>query len=74
MDGPLNLFVGPDLVRSAVRIFGLVRPLELCEEQTQKMKKPKQKTTFFRLRRDELGLKSHNPKKAHPALLLNVDS
>ena len=38
---------------------------ELCEEQTQKMRKTDQKTT-------SLKLKSRDPQKVHRGLLLNV--
>ena len=50
---------------------------ELCEKQTQKMRKVKktdQKTTSFKLRAGEMGKKSRGPQKAHVEPLPNVHS
>ena len=38
---------------------------ELCEEQTQKIRKNDQKPTYLKLLRDENRLKSLDPKNAH---------
>ena len=45
---------------------------ELREEQTQKIRKPDQKTTSLGLCRGEIGLKSRDPQKVHLGHLLNV--
>ena len=38
---------------------------ELCKEQAQKIRNPGQKGTSLRLLRDEIGLKSRAPQRAH---------
>ena len=45
---------------------------ELCEEQTQKIRKPGQKTIPLGLKWGEIGSKSRDPQKAHLGNLLNV--
>ena len=48
---------------------------ELCEEQTQKMRKlrkPDQKTIFLRLWGNAMDLKTHNPQKERLGCLMNV--
>ena len=44
----------------------------LCEEQTQKLRKNDRKITFWGLLRDEMGLKSRDPRETHLGLLPNV--
>ena len=44
---------------------------ELCEEQTQKIRNPDKKITFWGLWRCEMGLRARNPQQAHAWLVLN---
>ena len=45
---------------------------QLCEEQTQKIRRPGQTTTSEGLSGGDMGLKSRDPQKVHLGHLLNV--